>query len=92
MEEFTTPLNPIADVITCENCNATHTSDKKFCSECSFPIQGTEDEKTSFRLTVGSRRRLLMDAEAKIKSAKTMIYVAAGVFFFSGLVFYRYKQ
>ena len=88
MEEFTSPLNPIADVITCENCNATHAPDKKFCSECSFPIQGTQEEKTSFRLTVGSRKRLLKDAEDKIKSAKTMIYVAAAVFLVSGLIFY----
>lgn len=88
MEELTTPLNPIPDVITCENCNTNHPPDKKFCSECSFPIQGTEDEKTSFRLTVGSRKRLLKDAEEKVKGAKTMIYVAAGLFFISGLILF----
>ncbi len=88
MEEIATPLSPVPDVITCENCSATHASDKKFCSDCSFPMQGTEAEKTSFRLTLGSRKRLLKDAEEKIKSARTMIYVAAGLFFVSGLITY----
>lgn len=77
---------PSATVTTCENCNATHDFSKKFCSQCSFPIGGTEDEKRSFRLLISSRKRLLSDANDKIKSAKTAIYVLAGLFFLFGLV------
>lgn len=71
-------------LMTCENCNAAIEM-MKFCPHCSFPIAGTDQEKTSFRLIVSSRKRLLSDAEDKIKSAKTIIYALAGVFFLFGL-------
>lgn len=59
--------------VTCENCKSISDATKKFCPQCSFPIGGTEDEKRSFRLTVSSRKRLLEDANDKIKSAKYII-------------------
>lgn len=62
-----------ATSINCENCKAISDSTKKFCPQCSFPIGGTEDEKRSFRLMVSSRKRLLEDANDKIKSAKYII-------------------
>lgn len=70
----------------CENCNASNDPSKKFCSQCSFPIGGTEEEKYSFRLLISSRKRLLSDAHDKVKSAKTAIYVLAGLFFVFGLI------
>jgi cell division protein FtsW (lipid II flippase) len=71
---------------TCENCQANHENQQKFCSQCSFPIGGNEDEKRSFRLTVSSRKRLFSDAQDKIKSAKTIIYVLAALFVVFGLI------
>lgn len=70
--------------VRCENCSTENSSDKKFCSQCSFPIGGTEDEQRSFRLLVSSRKRLLSDAEDKIKSARYTIYILAGIFFLVG--------
>lgn len=69
----------------CENCHAVNHSRSNFCVECSFPIGGTEEEKTSFRLTVSSRKRFLSDARDKIRSAKNVIFVLAGIFFLFGL-------
>lgn len=77
--------SPIS-VITCENCSTPGDPNKKFCSQCSFPIGGTDEEKTSFRLIVSSRKRLLSDAQDKIKSARIAILVLAGIFFVSGLI------
>jgi hypothetical protein len=31
--------------IACENCNTLNPADRKFCSQCSFPIAGTAEEK-----------------------------------------------
>lgn len=70
---------------TCEHCHAYHDAGRKYCSQCSFPIDGTEDEKRSFRLTVSSRKRFLDDARDKIKSARIVIQVLAGLFFLIGL-------
>src|SRR5687768_7276608 len=72
--------------VNCENCTTQNPGDKKFCSQCSFPIGGTEDEKRNFRLLVSSRKRLLSDASDKIKSAKYAIYILAGIFFIFGLI------
>ncbi|HEY4656745.1 MAG TPA: hypothetical protein VIH22_19645 [Cyclobacteriaceae bacterium] len=73
-------------LVDCEHCYASNEYGRKFCSQCSFPIGGTEEEKTSFRLVVSSRKRFLDDAKDKIKSAKTVIYILAGLFFVFGLV------
>ena len=78
---------PLSSSSICENCKAENPSEKKFCSTCSFPIGGTSEEQTSFRLLVSSRKRLLSDAQDKIKSAKTTIYILAGLFFLAGVFF-----
>jgi len=70
----------------CDNCKAENSSDKKFCPGCSFPVGGTEEEQRSFRLLVSSRKRMLSDANDKIKSAKYIIYFLAGIFFVFGLL------
>src|SRR5690606_16779456 len=77
---------PLVAMLPCENCSYENPSDRKFCSQCSFPIAGTAEEKSSFWLSVSRRKRLLSDAHDKIKSAKTVIYVLAGLFFVFGLI------
>jgi hypothetical protein len=72
--------------LTCEHCGAQAIPGRKFCTQCSFPIEGTEQEKISFRLLVSSRKRFLSDAQDKIKNAKTIIYVLAGFLFVMGLI------
>lgn len=80
------PHDQTLESVVCENCKASNDWQKKFCSQCSFPIGGNEDEQRSFRLIVSSRKRLLDDAKNKIKSAKTIIYVLAGIFVVFGLI------
>lgn len=69
----------------CEHCNAINGPVNKYCSQCSFPIRGSEEEKASFHLTVSSRRRFLDDANGKIKSARNAIYGLSALFFIFGL-------
>ena len=83
--ETLTPDTP-SGITICENCRNHQSIEKKFCSSCSFPVQGTDEEKYNFRLRLSSRKRLLKDAEGRMKSARTMIYVAAGLFLVSGLI------
>jgi hypothetical protein len=83
MEFLPEQLRPELSV-SCENCTTHNPGDRKFCSQCSFPILGTEDERRSFRLLVSSRKRLLSDANDKIKSARNAIYILAGIFFLFG--------
>ena len=80
MNPFDEPVAPSPNLV-CENCSTENPGERKFCSQCSFPIRGSEDEQRSFRLLISSRRRLLSDAQDKIKSAKYTIYILAGIFF-----------
>jgi|SRR5688572_16838244 len=83
---------PLASALVCENCKAENPVEKKFCSKCSYPIGGTAEEQQSFRLLVSSRKRLLSDAQDKMKSAKTTIYILAAVFFGVGLFVGLYNE
>lgn len=85
MESYQNQVENIAEV-SCENCDTKNSTDKKFCTTCSFPIAGAEEDKRSFRLVISSRKRLLSDAADQIKSAKIVIYVLAGIFFLSGMI------
>jgi hypothetical protein len=69
----------------CEHCNAINGPLNKYCSQCSFPVGGSDEEKANFRLIVSSRRRFLDDAMDKIKSARNAIYGLAALFFIFGL-------
>jgi len=69
----------------CEHCNAINGPLNKYCSQCSYPIRGSDEEKASFRLTVSSRRRFLGDAMDKVKSARNAILGLAALFFIFGL-------
>lgn len=78
--------NQTPSYITCENCGSQVLETIKFCSSCSFPVGGSEDDKRSFRLTVGSKKQQVKEAEGKIKTCKTIIYVLAGIVFLTGLL------
>lgn len=75
----------LAATHVCEHCKAYNDEGRKYCSQCSFPIEGTEEEKRSFRLTVSSRKRFLDDARSKIRYAKIVICGLAGLFFLVGM-------
>lgn len=70
----------------CENCSANVPTNQKFCAQCSFPANGSESEKQSFRLHVSSRKRFLSDAQDKIKSSRYMMFGLAALFLIVGLI------
>jgi len=83
MEESNHPL--AEETITCENCNNVNSSNLKFCSKCSFPINGTDEDKNKFKIKISGNKFLMAEAEKKPKTAKTIILVLAGFVFLMGL-------
>jgi hypothetical protein len=85
-----TPLSPVTSEqsVACENCQAQNASDKKFCSQCRYPITGTDEEKGRFRSDVAKHKILLKDAEDKIQSAKNIIYMLAGFSLLTGVILF----
>jgi hypothetical protein len=81
-------LNPSIAVsnVTCEHCKAKNDSDKKFCSQCRFPMAGTDEEKSRFRSDVAKHLILLKDAEDRINKARNIILILAGLFVLFGVI------
>jgi hypothetical protein len=77
---------PQPETITCENCQSVSPADLKFCPKCSYPINGTEQDKSFFRGRITSRQALLRDTEKKIKSGRNTILILAGLVFLQGMI------
>jgi hypothetical protein len=71
--------------ITCENCQANNGTPQKFCSTCSFPIGGTEEEKAKFRTKIAGHTYLMQEAAKETKTARIIIHVLAGFVLLQGL-------
>src|SRR6478609_8513589 len=74
-----------SDIVTCENCGSTNQNAQKFCSKCSFPINGTEEDKKKFKTKIRGHKFLMAEAEKEAKTAKTIILVLAGFVLLMGL-------
>lgn len=81
-------LNQITPTGTrCLNCGATVSETDKFCTKCGFPVKGTEEEQGAYRYKIEHRKKLLKDANQKIRRARTTLYIMAGLCFLAGLFF-----
>ena len=82
-------LSDSADhALICEHCKAENPLDKKFCTQCRYPIAGTDEEKRRFHSEIAKNKILLRDAEEKIRSAKNIIYILAAFSFLLGLILF----
>jgi hypothetical protein len=86
--ENLTPLNTASYMVTCEHCNAENDSAKNFCTQCRYPIGGSQEERERFHSEIAKNKILLKDAEEKIRSAKNIIYILAGFSILIGLIVY----
>jgi hypothetical protein len=73
-------------VSVCENCQAPHQVDHKFCTTCSYPVGGEESEKRDFRLNLARQSTLVKQSTQKVKNARNIVYFMAGAFIVTGLV------
>lgn len=70
----------------CPHCRAEIPSHNKFCTSCSYPINGTDDELRTFRIDMARRRSQLKEAENKTEKAAVILYILAGLCFLMGLI------
>lgn len=76
---------PANDNITCENCGGVNVATQKFCSKCSFPINGSEEEKKQFRIKLSGHKFLREEAEKELKRPRNIILILAGIVLVTGL-------
>lgn len=77
------PASP--SLVNCSICNATVQSDVKFCPSCSYPIGGSEEEQSRFRMGIVRNKQMIKDAKEKIQTAKIIMYVLAGITLITGI-------
>lgn len=77
-------LEPVS-ARTCDNCTAA-ISTEKFCTSCGFPVNGTEEEKTEYKGKIIVSQFSLQEAEEKIRKARNIIYILAGLTFLGAMI------
>lgn len=59
----------------CSNCKSSISENEKFCSECGFPENGSDEDRGKFRSRVGAKKRLLKVVQKEVKRAKSTLVV-----------------
>ncbi|MDH5599226.1 MAG: hypothetical protein OEY34_08875 [Cyclobacteriaceae bacterium] len=70
----------------CPNCNEINQFDT-YCSNCGFPIRGTESEVESFNRRILLKINVLKDSKKKIKNVNILLSIIAGLHFILGLYY-----
>lgn len=74
-----------SEAIKCDNCENLSSPSQKYCSKCSYPIGGTEEEKKKFKIKIHGHKFLLEEAKKETNTARIIILVLAGIVFLTGL-------
>ena len=76
----------------CFFCKTPMKSEDVFCPECGFPENGTDKEKAQFHARNAMERNKHMDADKKIRSARNVLYVMAGIVLVFGFIAFFIDQ
>lgn len=74
-----------SETVVCENCGNIGSLNQKYCSKCSFPFGGTEEEKQKFKAKITGHKFLMAEAKKETQTALIIILVLAGIVFLTGL-------
>ena len=72
----------------CSICKTPITTDDTFCSECGFPENGTDKDVAQFHARNAMQKNQHMDADKKIKSARNVLFVMAGITIVFGVIYF----
>lgn len=76
----------------CGSCSKPIQKHIKFCIECGFPQGGTEEEKAKFHANKVMKQNKHFEADKKVKSARTTLYIVGAATGLLGLVSLFGKQ
>jgi len=71
---------------SCSICKTPMQSENVFCPECGFPENGTDKDVAQFHARNAMQKNQNMDADKKIRSARNVLYVMAGITLVFGVV------
>ena len=87
MNQENTTISTTAKESKCSNCTKSIQKEETFCGNCGFPENGSEQEKKKFNYSKKLKQDVIDNAKKKLKSVKILLYVMAGINFFSGLYY-----
>ncbi|HTD98206.1 MAG TPA: hypothetical protein VK668_02935 [Mucilaginibacter sp.] len=89
--EITSP-HQSNNLILCDACCAHVGIDDQFCTNCGYPLKGTEAEQRAFIAKQATAEIDLRDYHKKLKNATNTLYYLAGIFVLSALIIYFVKS
>ncbi len=73
--------------LSCSNCGSTVKPEEKFCSNCSYPHNGTDEERGQFQSKIGAKKRLLKVINKEVRKAKNTLIFLGVVNIIFGIIF-----
>lgn len=74
-------------LVSCEQCGNIVEPTETFCNRCGFPQNGTQDQMDNFLRNQFMEKEKIEAAKKKIKNAKIMLGIVAGLQVLGGLIF-----
>ncbi|MBO6880340.1 hypothetical protein [Winogradskyella sp.] len=71
---------------SCSICKTPMQTENIYCPECGFPENGTDSDVAKFHARNAMKKNQHMDAGKKIRSARNVLYVMAGIIILFGVV------
>lgn len=72
----------------CKMCETHVHTESTFCTNCGYPEHGTDKDVAVFHAHNAMEKNKNIDADKRVKSARTTLYVMAGISFIFGLILF----
>jgi hypothetical protein len=83
----------IPDMSVCYYCKSTGLREEdKFCPNCGFPQQGTQQEMQGFLIKIKHKNELLAEQKKKINRARNYLYALAALYLVVGVFISFYSE
>ncbi len=78
--------------VKCPSCGMFAFNSEIVCSQCNYPLKGTEKDQKDFLFHQDLRSSDLYHLTNELKKARNRLYFIAGIFVFSGFIMYATNQ
>jgi hypothetical protein len=86
-------LTPITEqIIYCKSCSTQTDLNDQFCTNCGYPLKGTEEEQNKFLMDKSYKELNLEEAKRQVKKTSYAMYFVAGATMLGGLIFYKLNK
>ena len=81
-----------ATIPSCKCCFEKTNELDQFCTNCGFPLRGTEEQQNSFIYERGYKKMQVNELAGKASRASVTFYIISGLMFLSGIVIFYYAS